>query len=123
MNDPTVTTTSAPRGVVISSSDESVAGDSGVFEASSAGVGVGGVGVGSSSGWRFRGVDDSSVLPHSAVDVDEVPDVAQVRISLRYSTTESLLIVGIEWARNFAALNPPSDASLYVLFFIIILVK
>ena len=112
MNGTTVTTTSAPRGVVISSSDESVAGDSGVFEASSAGVGVGGVGVGSSSGWRFPGVDDSSVLPHSAVDVDEVPDVAQVRISLRYSTTESLLIVRIEWARNFAALNPPTNASL-----------
>lgn len=65
-------------------SDESVAGDSGVFEASTRKQsGIGGL---------------SSSL-----------ETAQVQISLRYSLSDSLLHIGLERARNLAALFIPEN--------------
>uniref|UniRef100_A0A023F4X0 Protein kibra n=1 Tax=Triatoma infestans TaxID=30076 RepID=A0A023F4X0_TRIIF len=64
-------------------SDESVAGDSGVFEASQ------------------RTLD--------------VPlDTAQVQLKLRYSSKESTLYIGIERARNLAALYIPEQAQVFI---------
>lgn len=64
-------------------SDESVAGDSGVFEASQ------------------RTLDMSL-------------DTAQVQIKLRYSISKFLLHIGIEKARNLAALFVPEQSQVYI---------
>ncbi|KAF6216790.1 hypothetical protein GE061_001140 [Apolygus lucorum] len=64
-------------------SDESVAGDSGVFEASQR-------------------------------TLDMALDTAQVQIKLRYSINECLLHVGIERARNLAALFIPEECQVYI---------
>ncbi|CAH0393951.1 unnamed protein product [Bemisia tabaci] len=72
-----------PRSV----SDESVAGDSGVFEAS-----------------------NKSHTTHSDINL-ETP---QIQIKLRYSAADSLLHVGIERARNLNALLVPENCQVYV---------
>ena len=70
------------RSVSAAVSDESVAGDSGVFEAS-----------------------------HKKEDlgISMNLETAQVQIKLRYSNTDNLLHVGIERARNLAALFIPEN--------------
>ncbi|CAH1235969.1 unnamed protein product [Diabrotica balteata] len=78
------------RSVSAAVSDESVAGDSGVFEASN----------------RKR----ASLGFVSDVDVE----TAQVQIKLKYSTTESMLNVTIEKARNLSALLIPNNSEVYV---------
>ena len=75
------TTSSNARSVSAAVSDESVAGDSGVFEASRPSKGDLGI---------------SMNL-----------ETAQVQIKLRYSSTDDLLHVGVERARNLAALFIP----------------
>ncbi|XP_020283351.1 protein kibra isoform X2 [Pseudomyrmex gracilis] len=84
------------RSVSAAVSDESVAGDSGVFEASN----------------RKR-------LSGLMSDVDSLPgemslETAQVQIKLRYSKSDGLLHVGIERARNLAALSIPNNAQVYI---------
>jgi len=76
----TLGSSSIARSVSAAVSDESVAGDSGVFEAS------------------HRKVD---------LGLDMYLETAQVQIKLRYSHTDDLLHVGIERARNLAALFIP----------------
>ncbi|XP_033333541.2 WW and C2 domain containing protein kibra isoform X2 [Megalopta genalis] len=85
------------RSVSAAVSDESVAGDSGVFEASN----------------RTR-------LSEVIGDVDSLTlgemslETAQVQIKLRYSVSDGLLHVGIERARNLAALFTPNNAQVYI---------
>lgn len=85
------------RSVSAAVSDESVAGDSGVFEASN----------------RRR-------LSEVIGDVDSLAlgemslETAQVQIKLRYSVNDGLLHVGIERARNLAALFIPNNAQVYI---------
>ncbi|XP_076296933.1 WW and C2 domain containing protein kibra isoform X1 [Lasioglossum baleicum] len=85
------------RSVSAAVSDESVAGDSGVFEASN----------------RRR-------LSEVIGDVDSLAlgemslETAQVQIKLRYSVSDGLLHVGIERARNLAALFIPNNAQVYI---------
>lgn len=74
------TTSSNTRSVSAAVSDESVAGDSGVFEAS-------------------HKKDDLGLSMNL--------ETAQVQIKLRYSNTDQLLHVGIERARNLSALFIP----------------
>lgn len=78
------------RSVSAAVSDESVAGDSGVFEASN----------------RKR------------VSLGFVPDAdtetAQVQIKLKYSTTESMLNIVVEKARNLSALLIPNNSEVCV---------
>jgi len=69
-------------------SDESVAGDSGVFEAS----------------------NKSSQRTLSDMNLD----TAQVQIKLRYSVDDGMLHVGIERARNLSALCIPESSQVYV---------
>lgn len=76
------------RSVSAAVSDESVAGDSGVFEASN----------------RKRALFSS----HDQV-LDLNVDTAQVQIKLRYSMSDNMLHVGIERARNLAALFIPEN--------------
>ena len=71
---------SGPRSVSAAVSDESVAGDSGVFEAAGRKEDLG-----------------------LAMNLE----TAQVQIKLRYSSTDSLLHIGIERARNLAVLFIP----------------
>ncbi|CAK9821275.1 Protein kibra [Anthophora retusa] len=85
------------RSVSAAVSDESVAGDSGVFEAS-----------------------NRRKLPRVIGDVDSLAlremslETAQVQIKLRYSVSDGLLHVGIERARNLAALFIPNNAQVYI---------
>lgn len=85
------------RSVSAAVSDESVAGDSGVFEACN----------------RKR-------LSEPISDVDPLAsgemslETAQVKIKLRYSKSDELLYVGIERARNLAALFIPDNAQVYI---------
>ncbi|XP_076757502.1 WW and C2 domain containing protein kibra isoform X1 [Xylocopa sonorina] len=85
------------RSVSAAVSDESVAGDSGVFEAS-----------------------NRRKLPGTIGDVDSLAlgemslETAQVQIKLRYSVSDGLLHVGIERARNLAALFIPNNAQVYI---------
>ncbi|XP_017877265.1 protein kibra isoform X1 [Ceratina calcarata] len=85
------------RSVSAAVSDESVAGDSGVFEAS-----------------------NRRKLPGVIGDVDSLAlgemslETAQVQIKLRYSVSDGLLHVGIERARNLAALFIPNNAQVYI---------
>lgn len=78
------------RSVSAAVSDESVAGDSGVFEASN----------------RKRALFGS----HDQVLSDLNVDTAQVQIKLRYSMSDNMLHVGIERARNLAALFIPENS-------------
>ncbi|CAG9820133.1 unnamed protein product [Phaedon cochleariae] len=78
------------RSVSAAVSDESVAGDSGVFEASN----------------RKRA---SNLFP---LDLDA--ETAQVQIKLRYLMTENMLNITIEKARNLSALMIPDDSEVYV---------
>eukprot|EP00095_Tigriopus_kingsejongensis_P003652 maker-scaffold11_size778918-snap-gene-0.11 protein:Tk03652 transcript:maker-scaffold11_size778918-snap-gene-0.11-mRNA-1 annotation:"protein kibra-like isoform 1" len=78
---------SAPASAGIS--DESVAGDSGVFEAAT------------------RKQSDIAGLSSSL-------ETAQVQISLRYSLTDSMLHIGIERARNLPALFIPGNRKLCI---------
>lgn len=78
------------RSVSAAVSDESVAGDSGVFEASN----------------RKRALSGS----HGQVLSDLNVDTAQVQIKLRYSLSDNMLHVGIERARNLAALFIPENS-------------
>ncbi|CAG9854227.1 unnamed protein product [Phyllotreta striolata] len=78
------------RSVSAAVSDESVAGDSGVFEASN----------------RKR----ASLGFAADVDVE----TAQVQIKLKYITTESMLNIIIEKARNLSALLIPNNSEVYV---------
>ncbi|KZC04034.1 Protein kibra [Dufourea novaeangliae] len=85
------------RSVSAAVSDESVAGDSGVFEASNR--------------RRLSGVIgdvDSLALGEMSLET------AQVQIKLRYSVSDGLLHVGIERARNLAALFIPNNAQVYI---------
>ncbi|KOX79441.1 Protein kibra [Melipona quadrifasciata] len=85
------------RSVSAAVSDESVAGDSGVFEAS-----------------------NRRKLPGAIGDVNSLSlgemslETAQVQIKLRYSVSDGLLHVGIERARNLAALFIPNNAQVYI---------
>lgn len=85
---PTLSRTSSSgtntRSVSAAVSDESVAGDSGVFEASN----------------RKRSIMQS----------DDIIDTAQVQIKLRYIMAESMLNVCIERARNLAVLVIPDNS-------------
>ncbi|KAL1114916.1 hypothetical protein AAG570_007740, partial [Ranatra chinensis] len=76
-------TTPPTASVSAAVSDESVAGDSGVFEASQ------------------RTLDMSL-------------DTAQVQIRLRYSVNDCILHIGIERARNLAALLIPNQCQVYI---------
>ncbi|XP_057670637.1 protein kibra isoform X1 [Diorhabda carinulata] len=78
------------RSVSAAVSDESVAGDSGVFEASN----------------RKR------VSLGFVQDVDM--ETAQVQIKLKYSTTESMLNIVVEKARNLSALLIPNNSEVCV---------
>lgn len=82
------------RSVSAAVSDESVAGDSGVFEASN----------------RKRAAFGSNDQILSELNVD----TAQVQIKLRYSLSDNMLHVGIERARNLAALFIPENSQVYV---------
>lgn len=77
------------RSVSAAVSDESVAGDSGVFEASN----------------RKRALFSSHDQVLSELNVD----TAQVQVKLRYSMSDNMLHVGIERARNLAALFIPEN--------------
>ncbi|XP_054709816.1 protein kibra-like [Uloborus diversus] len=79
-------TSSNNRSVSAAVSDESVAGDSGVFEAS-----------------NKRSAEDRFGLSELNLET------AQVQIKLRYSLEDGLLHVGIERARNLAALSVPNQ--------------
>ncbi|KAG8235590.1 hypothetical protein J437_LFUL016189 [Ladona fulva] len=76
-------------------SDESVAGDSGVFEA------------GGAKGRCGRG-NSAEALSQMSLET------AQVQIKLRYAMSESLLHVGIERARNLTALFIPSNCQVCI---------
>ncbi|KAK7604923.1 hypothetical protein V9T40_006109 [Parthenolecanium corni] len=84
---PPLPTPPSTRSVSAAVSDESVAGDSGVFEASN--------------------------KSHNTVP-DVHSDTAQIQIKLRYSISDHLLHVGIEKARNLTALNVPEGTQVYI---------
>lgn len=85
------------RSVSAAVSDESVAGDSGVFEASNR--------------KRLSGlICDVDPLASGEMSLE----TAQVQIKLRYSVSDELLHVGIERARNLAALFIPNNAQVYI---------
>ncbi|XP_067204662.1 protein kibra isoform X2 [Linepithema humile] len=85
------------RSVSAAVSDESVAGDSGVFEASNR--------------KRLSGhISDVDSLATSEMSLE----TAQVQIKLRYSVSDGLLHIGIERARNLSALNIPNNAQVYI---------
>ncbi|XP_011503552.1 PREDICTED: protein kibra [Ceratosolen solmsi marchali] len=83
------------RSVSAAVSDESVAGDSGVFEASNR---------------RFCGI----VGPETVITSDVNFETAQVQIKLRYSVSDGLLHIGIERARNLGALLIPESMQVYI---------
>uniref|UniRef100_A0A182QXA6 Protein kibra n=1 Tax=Anopheles farauti TaxID=69004 RepID=A0A182QXA6_9DIPT len=76
--------TSNTRSVSTTVSDESVAGDSGVFEASRAPPGL------------------------------LAKECAQVQIGLRYSATDATLCISIERGSNLEALGPPAGCQLFI---------
>ena len=80
-DDQKTSSSSIARSVSAAVSDESVAGDSGVFEASRPSKGD--------------------------IGLSMNLETAQVQIKLRYSSTDDLLHVGVERARNLAALSIP----------------
>lgn len=85
------------RSVSAAVSDESVAGDSGVFEACNR--------------KRLSGpISDVDSLTSGEMSLE----TAQVQIKLRYSVSDGLLHVGIERARNLAALFIPDNAQVYI---------
>ncbi|XP_071572617.1 protein kibra [Temnothorax nylanderi] len=85
------------RSVSAAVSDESVAGDSGVFEACNR--------------KRLSGpISDVDLLASGEMSLE----TAQVQIKLRYSVSDGLLHVGIERARNLAALFIPENAQVYI---------
>ena len=98
-------------------SDESVAGDSGVFEAASPAKQP------SSQRNRLASIptpaviDDSNSTPlvDGSIGGINIRETAQVLIRLKYSIADSLLYVGIEKARNLQALlvnaYPASESS------------
>ncbi|XP_014232669.1 protein kibra isoform X1 [Trichogramma pretiosum] len=88
------------RSVSAAVSDESVAGDSGVFEASNR--------------RRLSGIGNAidNVSGNGATDANL--ETAQVQIKLRYSVSDGLLHVGIERARNLAALFIPDSMQVYI---------
>ncbi|XP_076359495.1 protein kibra-like isoform X2 [Tachypleus tridentatus] len=79
------------QGLCAAGSDESVAGDSGVFEAS-----------------IKRPEKDRLGLHSSNIEA------AQVQIKLRYAIDDNLLHVGVERARNLMALFVPDDHKVYI---------
>ncbi|KAK7874477.1 hypothetical protein R5R35_001564 [Gryllus longicercus] len=82
------------RSVSAAVSDESVAGDSGVFEASN---------------------KKRSCLGNANPTFEDMNlETAQVQIKLRYALCDSLLHVGIEKARNLAALFIPEHCKVYI---------
>ncbi|XP_014606248.1 PREDICTED: protein kibra isoform X1 [Polistes canadensis] len=86
------------RSVSAAVSDESVAGDSGVFEASNR--------------RRLSGLIGDAADP--LVSAEMSLETAQVQIKLRYSVSDGLLHIGIERARNLAALFIPNNAQVYI---------
>ncbi|KAJ8679667.1 hypothetical protein QAD02_015454 [Eretmocerus hayati] len=87
------------RSVSAAVSDESVAGDSGVFEASN----------------RRRLSGMLSAPDAVSVGGAEINlETAQVQIKLRYSVSDGLLHIGIERARNLAALFIPDGMQVYI---------
>ncbi|KAI4494396.1 hypothetical protein M0802_008888 [Mischocyttarus mexicanus] len=88
------------RSVSAAVSDESVAGDSGVFEASN-------------RSRRLTGclTEDTA---DSLVSAEMGLDTAQVQIKLRYSVSDGLLHIGIERARNLAALFIPNNTQVFI---------
>ncbi|XP_015593116.1 protein kibra [Cephus cinctus] len=84
------------RSVSAAVSDESVAGDSGVFEASNR--------------RRLSGLLGVDPLALGEMNLE----TAQVQIKLRYSVSDGLLHVGIERARNLAALFIPDNTQVYI---------
>ncbi|XP_012274634.1 protein kibra [Orussus abietinus] len=84
------------RSVSAAVSDESVAGDSGVFEASNR--------------RRLSGLLGIDPLALGEMNLE----TAQVQIKLRYSVSDGLLHVGIERARNLAALFIPDNSQVYI---------
>ncbi|XP_034952676.1 protein kibra [Chelonus insularis] len=84
------------RSVSAAVSDESVAGDSGVFEASNR--------------TRLLELQNVDSLTFGNMNLE----TAQVQIKLRYSVSDGLLHVGIERARNLAALFIPNNTKVYI---------
>ncbi|XP_046624064.1 protein kibra isoform X1 [Neodiprion virginianus] len=84
------------RSVSAAVSDESVAGDSGVFEASNR--------------RRLSGLLGVDPLALGEMNLE----TAQVQIKLRYSVSDGLLHIGIERARNLAALFIPDNTQVYI---------
>ncbi|XP_013775093.1 protein kibra-like [Limulus polyphemus] len=79
------------QGMCAADSDESVAGDSGVFEASV-----------KKRGKDRRGQHNSNI------------EAAQVQVKLRYALEDGLLHVGVERARNLMALFVPDNYKVYI---------
>ncbi|XP_014298495.2 protein kibra isoform X1 [Microplitis demolitor] len=84
------------RSVSAAVSDESVAGDSGVFEASNR--------------KRPSRLQNFNTLAFGDMNLE----TAQVQIKLRYSISDGLLHIGIERARNLAALFIPENSKVYI---------
>ncbi|XP_014207758.1 protein kibra isoform X2 [Copidosoma floridanum] len=84
------------RSVSAAVSDESVAGDSGVFEASNR--------------RKLSGIINQE--NHNTGDANL--ETAQVQIKLRYSVSDGLLHIGVERARNLAALFIPDNMQVYI---------
>ncbi|XP_063991424.1 protein kibra isoform X2 [Diachasmimorpha longicaudata] len=84
------------RSVSAAVSDESVAGDSGVFEASNR--------------RRLSGMQSVDTSSFGEMNLE----TAQVQIKLRYSVSDGLLHIGIERARNLAALFIPDNTRVYI---------
>ncbi|XP_074111346.1 WW and C2 domain containing protein kibra isoform X1 [Cotesia typhae] len=84
------------RSVSAAVSDESVAGDSGVFEASNR--------------KKPSGLLNVNTLAFGDMNLE----TAQVQIKLRYSVSDGLLHIGIERARNLAALFIPENSKVYI---------
>ncbi|CAG0920590.1 unnamed protein product [Notodromas monacha] len=83
-----------PQSVSAAVSNESVAGDSGVYEAASHSL--------SQSGCARSGNQDPPCIPHMGLDTP------QISVKLRYAVADETLFVGVEKARNVAALSVPT---------------
>ena len=93
--------------VSVAASDESVAGDSGVFEAASPAKQPNSQRhhrISSTSHQPNAVINDSANSQINVVDSVGIRETAQVLIRLKYSVADSLLYVGVEKARNLQAL-------------------
>ena len=103
---------SDPRSVSAAVSDESVAGDSGVYEAVSR--------PSHHSHQQHQTASSSSAVgggcSSAATTLASMGNLetAQVQIKLRYALQDSLLHVGVERARNLAALSTPDQGKIFI---------